>query len=173
MLSTESAIQYARTQHDRYLAEFKDFLSIPSVSTLPEHVPDIHRAAEWVAAQLRAIGMENARILETAPHAGSATGHPVVYADHLHAPGQPTVLVFGHYDVQPVDPLDEWLSDPYGGDIRAGNIFARGASDMKGPVHATLKAVEAAIKNGGPGVNVKYLIEGEEEIGSPNLLPFV
>ncbi len=173
MPSTETAIQYVRARRDQNLAELKEFLAIPSVSTLPEHKPDMQRAAEWVAAQLTRIGLEHVQIMPTAPQAGTSTGHPVVYADWLHAPGKPVVLVYGHYDVQPVDPLNEWHSDPFEPTVRGENIYARGASDMKGQVHAVLKAVEATLSHGEPGVNLKFLIEGEEEIGSLHLEPFI
>jgi len=166
MPPTDSAIQYVRANRDRYLEELKEFLRIPSVSTLSEHKSDMQRAAEWVASQLRSMGMDNVQIMPTA-------GHPVVYADWRYATGAPTLLIYGHYDVQPVDPVDEWQSGPFGPEIRGENIYARGASDMKGQVHACLKATEAMFKDGKPGINLKYLIEGEEEIGSPNLEPFI
>ncbi len=160
------SLAYAKSQHDRYLAEYKEFLSIPSISTLSEHKPDMQRAAEWVARQMNSMGLQNVEILPTARH-------PVVYGDWLNAPGRPTVLVYGHYDVQPVDPLDEWVSPPFAPTIRGENIYARGASDMKAQDHAFLKALEALLKHGELAVNVKILIEGEEEIGSPNLGAFM
>ncbi len=166
MTDTTAKTAYARAEHARYLAELKEFLSIPSISTLSEHKPDIQRAAEWVAGQMRASGLEHIEILPTA-------GHPVVVGDWLHAPGKPTLLIYGHYDVQPVDPLDEWVSPPFEPTERNENLYARGASDMKGQVHAFLKALEAQIKHGGLGVNVEVMVEGEEEIGSPNLGPFM
>ena len=160
------SIAYAQSSHERYLAEYKEFLSIPSLSTLSEHKPDIQRAAEWVAGQMTRMGLQNVAILPT-------NGHPVVYGDWLNAPGQPTVLVYGHYDVQPVDPLDEWLSPPFEPTIRGENIYARGASDMKGQVFGFLKALEAMLRHGELGVNVKVIVEGEEEIGSPHLGAFM
>ena len=138
MTDTSAKIGYARGEQARYLAELKDFLSIPSISTLSEHKPDIQRAAEWVAGQMRASGLEHIEILPTA-------GHPVVVGDWLHAPGKPTLLIYGHYDVQPVDPLNEWVSPPFEPTERNENLYARGASDMKGQVHAFLKALEAQI----------------------------
>src|SRR6185436_16837758 len=123
-----------------YLTEYKEFLSIPSISTLSEHKPDIQRTAEWVSKQMTGMGLKNVEIMPTG-------GHPVVYGEWLNAPGKPIVLVYGHYDVQPVDPLNEWVSPPFEPTIRGENIYARGASDMKGQVHAFLKALEALLKN--------------------------
>ncbi|MBI4639926.1 MAG: dipeptidase [Candidatus Tectomicrobia bacterium] len=166
MVEPTKAIAFARSNHDRYLLEFKEFLAIPSISTLSEHKPDIQRAAEWVSAQMRNMGLQNVEIMPTA-------GHPVVYGEWSGAPGKPTVLIYGHYDVQPVDPLNEWISPPFEPTIRGENIYARGASDMKGQDHAFLKALEALLANGELQVNVKVIMEGEEEIGSPNLEVFV
>jgi acetylornithine deacetylase/succinyl-diaminopimelate desuccinylase-like protein len=136
-------------------------IAIPSISTLPERKGDIQRAAEWLAHQLTSIGL-HAEIIAT-------KGHPVVYGEWLGAPNKPTVLIYGHYDVQPVDPLDEWISPPFQATIRGDNIYGRGASDMKGNAHAVLKALEAWTNSGDLPVNIKVLFEGEEEIGSPNL----
>lgn len=166
MGDTARAIEYAKQNHERYLNELKEFVDIPSVSTLSEHKGDIERAAEWVANQMRAVGLENVSILPTA-------GHPVAYGEWLHAAGKPTVLVYGHYDVQPVDPLDEWLTPPFDATVHGDTMYGRGASDMKGNVHETLKALEALRNNGGIPLNIKVLIEGEEEIGSKNLGPFI
>lgn len=166
MTNLTALIDFARSQRDRYLAEYKDFIAIPSVSTLSEHKPDMLRAANWVAGQMTSLGLNNVAVKPTA-------GHPVVYGEWLGAPGQPTVLVYGHYDVQPVDPLNEWLSPPFEATLRGDDIFARGASDMKGQVHAFLKALEALLKHQALRVNVKVLVEGEEEIGSPNLGAFM
>jgi acetylornithine deacetylase/succinyl-diaminopimelate desuccinylase-like protein len=166
MSDPSSFIEFARGQADRFLAELKEFVAIPSISTLAEHKADMQRAAAWVAGQLSGFGMEHVHIMPTA-------GHSVVYADWLHAPDQQTVLVYGHYDVQPTDPLDEWVSPPFEPTVRGDNLYARGASDMKGQVHAFLKALEALLRNGELPVNVKVMVEGEEEIGSPNLGLFV
>jgi acetylornithine deacetylase/succinyl-diaminopimelate desuccinylase-like protein len=166
MGQSDSAIEYARQNHERFLSELKEFVGIPSVSTLSEHKGDMERAAEWVANQMRAVGLENVSILPTA-------GHPVAFGEWLHAPGKPTVLVYGHYDVQPVDPLDEWLTPPFGATVHGDTMYGRGASDMKGNVHGTLKALESLRHSGGIPLNVKVLIEGEEEIGSKNLGPFI
>ena len=166
MTEPTHALEFARNNRDRYLAELKDFLSIPSVSTISEHKPEIQRAAEWVSRQMDGMGLKNVAIMPTA-------GHPVVYADWLGAPGRPTLLIYGHYDVQPVDPLNEWVSPPFEPTVRGDNLYARGASDMKGQVHAFLKALEALLKSEALPVNVKVIVEGEEEIGSPNLGRFM
>ena len=132
------AVEYARQNYPRFLDELKSLLRIPSVSTLPEHAGDCRSAAELLVADLAKIGMENVRLIETA-------GHPLVYADWLHAPGKPTALAYGHYDVQPPDPLDEWLSPPFEPTERNGNIYARGAVDDKGQVVAQIKALESLL----------------------------
>jgi acetylornithine deacetylase/succinyl-diaminopimelate desuccinylase-like protein len=163
------ALAYAQDNHARYLKELKDFIAIPSISTLSQHKPDMQRTAEWVAAQMQSIGMDGVEIMPT-------SGHPVVYGEWLKASaseGVPTVLVYGHYDVQPVDPLNEWQSPPFEPTERGDNLYGRGASDMKAQVHAFLKALEACMQQGSLPVNVKLIIEGEEEIGSPNLEPFM
>ena len=126
----------------RLLEELKTFLRIPSVSTLPEHVPDVRRAAEFVADSMRTAGLENIEIIATAKH-------PLVYADWLHAPGKPTVLCYGHYDVQPPDPLDEWISPPFEPVVRDGNLYARGSADDKGQMYMHIKAVEALLSTTG------------------------
>ncbi len=150
---------FVETNKDRFLEELKTFLRIPSISTLPEHAPDIRRAAEFVAESLRKAGLDNVEIIQTA-------GHPLVYADSLHAPGKPTVLCYGHYDVQPPDPLELWTTPPFEPEVRDGNLYARGSSDDKGQMYMHVKAVEALrAVNGKLPVNVKFLIEGEEEVG--------
>ncbi len=166
MTDLNQAIEFAKKNKDRYLSELKEFVAIPSISTLSEHKADIQRAAEWVARQMREMDLKNVEIMPTA-------GHPVVYGEWLQAPGKPTVLIYGHYDVQPVDPLNEWLSPPFEPTVRGDNLYARGASDMKGNDHAFLKALEALMKTGGLPLNVKVIIEGEEEIGSPHLRAFM
>lgn len=160
------ALEYAQQNKDRHLAELKEFVSIPSISTLSEHKPDMQRAAEWVTKQMRDMGLKNVAILPT-------EGHPVAYGEWLEARNKPTVLIYGHYDVQPVDPVNEWQSPPFTPTIRGDNMYARGASDMKGNDLAFLKALQAWMKNGGLPVNVKIIIEGEEEIGSPHLGAFM
>lgn len=159
--------RYFTENRSAHLAELNDFLSIPSISSLSGHKEDMKKAAEWLAGSLESAGLENISIDETA-------GHPVVYADWLHAEGQPTLLIYGHYDVQPVDPLELWDSAPFEPEVRDNKLYARGASDDKGQVFMHVKAVEALFKtNGKLPVNVKFCIEGEEEIGSPNLPAYV
>jgi acetylornithine deacetylase/succinyl-diaminopimelate desuccinylase-like protein len=151
----------------RLLDELKTFLRIPSVSTLPEHVPDVRRAAQFVADSMKTAGLENIEIIPTAKH-------PLVYADWLHAPGKPTVLCYGHYDVQPPDPLDEWISPPFEPVVRDGNLYARGSADDKGQMYMHIKAVEALLATSGTcPVNLKFLIEGEEEVGGESVAKFV
>jgi len=151
----------------RLLDELKTFLRIPSVSTLPEHVPDVQRAAQFVADSMKTAGLENIEIIPTAKH-------PLVYADWLHAPGKPTVLCYGHYDVQPPDPLDEWISPPFEPVVRDGNLYARGSADDKGQMYMHIKAVEALLATSGTcPVNLKFLIEGEEEVGGESVAKFV
>jgi len=163
----QSALEYARQNNGRFLNELIEFLAIPSISTSPENNADVQHGAEWVAAQLRSLDMDNVQILPTG-------GHPVVYGEHLKAgKDAPTVLIYGHYDVQPVDPLELWTSDPFNGEVRGDNLYARGSSDMKGQVIASFKAVESIVRTGELPVNVKWLIEGEEEIGSLNLGDFI
>ena len=139
---SSSAIAFAHQNHPRFLDELKDLLRIPSISTLPEHAGDCRQAAEVLAAELKRIGMENVRLIET-------KGHPLVYADWLHAAGKPTVLVYGHYDVQPPDPLDEWHSPPFEPTERDGNLYARGAVDDKGQVCMQVKALESLLATTG------------------------
>jgi len=162
------AVDYARKQQTRFLSELKDLLRIPSVSTLPEHKNDVRRAAEFVAQQMRSIGLENVEVMPTA-------GHPLVYGDWLHAAGKPTVICYGHYDVQPPDPLDEWTTPPFEPTERNNNLYARGAVDDKGQMYMHLKALEALMKTGGGKlpVNVRLLIEGEEEVGGESIAKFV
>ncbi len=161
------AITYIQEKRDAFVEELKTFCRIPSVSTKSEHKGDMLQAAEWVADSMRSIGLEHVQILPTA-------GHPVVYADWLHAPGKPTALIYGHYDVQPAEPLDLWITGPFDPTVRNGELYARGAVDDKGQVFMHLKALEAHFRTQGRlPVNVKLLIEGEEEIGSPNLNPFI
>ncbi|MEO8049970.1 MAG: dipeptidase [Acidobacteriota bacterium] len=151
----------------RLLDELKTFLRIPSVSTLPEHVPDVRRAAQFVADSMKTAGLENIEIIATAKH-------PLVYADWLHAPGKPTVLCYGHYDVQPPDPLDEWISPPFEPTVRDGNLYARGSADDKGQMYMHIKAVEALLAvNKTLPVNLKFLIEGEEEVGGESVAKYV
>lgn len=148
---------------ERRLGRYQDFLRIPSISGIPEHAPDCRRAADWLAGELAAAGLEHVEVAETG-------GHPMVYADWLHAPGAPTVLVYGHYDVQPVDPIDEWEAAPFEPIVRDGRILARGASDDKSNVMITLLAVEGVLATTGRlPVNLKLVFEGEEESSSVHL----
>ncbi len=158
---------FVTQNRNRLLDELRQFIRIASVSTLPEHRPDIDRAAGFVADSLRAVGMENVEIVPTGKH-------PLVYADWLHAPGKPTVLCYGHYDVQPADPLELWTSPPFEPTERNGNLYARGAVDDKGQMYMHVKAVEALrAVNGTLPVNLKFLIEGEEEIGGESIAKYV
>ncbi len=163
----EQALQHGKENRQRFLDELIEFVSIPSVSTDPAAVPAIQQAAQWVAGQLRDLGFQKVTIYPTAKH-------PVVYGENLAAgPKKPTVLIYGHYDVQPPEPLELWESPPFEPTQRGENLYGRGASDMKGQVMASLKAVEGLTANGGLPVNIKYLVEGEEEIGSPSLDAFI
>ena len=166
MTNQDSAIEYLRSNHEHFIGQFKEILAIPSVSTASEHKADVERMAKWLSDELDCLGMSNVEIMPTA-------GHPVVFGEWLHAEGKPTILVYGHYDVQPVDPIDEWISDPFGGEVRDEYIYARGASDMKGQAFAFLKALEAIKEHGDYPVNLKFLFEGEEEVGSPNLGDYI
>jgi acetylornithine deacetylase/succinyl-diaminopimelate desuccinylase-like protein len=163
----DTVLQYINGNNDRYLRELADLLAIPSVSTNPENKGDIQRCARWVADHVKSIGMTKSEIYPTA-------GHPIVYAEWLGAPGKPTILLYGHYDVQPVDPIELWTSPPFEATPRNGNIYARGAADDKGQILIHFKAIEAYFKTvGSLPVNMKLLIEGEEEIGSEHLESFV
>jgi len=163
----KETLEFIDSNENRFVEELKDFLRIPSISAQPEHTDDTRRAAEFVADEARRIGLENVRIMDT-------PGYPVVYADWLHAEGTPTVLIYGHYDVQPAEPLELWTSPPFEPTVRGDEIYARGSIDDKGQVYMHLKSLEALMKTlGGLPANVKLLIEGEEEVGSPNLTPFV
>jgi acetylornithine deacetylase/succinyl-diaminopimelate desuccinylase-like protein len=165
---SSSAVDYARKNYPRFLDELKALLRIPSVSTLPEHKGDCRRAAETLAAELTRIGMENVRLIET-------VNNPLVYADWLHAAGQPTALCYGHYDVQPAEPLDEWVSPPFEPAERDGNIYGRGTCDDKGQVWAQVKALESlfATNNQKLPLNVRVILEGDEEVGGEGLAAFV
>lgn len=157
------AVLFAEQHYDRFLSDLRSFGAIPSISTIPSAKPEMLRAAQWLASHLQQIGMDNVEILST-------KGHPVVYAERLEAgPARPTVLIYGHYDVQPAEPLDLWHSDPFSPVVKGEYIYGRGMTDMKGQVMASINAVEAALRAGELPVNVKFLIEGEEEIGSPSL----
>lgn len=154
---------YARAERARFVAELKEFVSFPSVSAQPEHAQDVRNCAEWLATHLRSAGLDQVRIVPTA-------GHPIVYADWRHARGRPTVLIYGHYDVQPADPVEAWHSPPFEPTVRGENLYGRGASDDKGQMFTHVKVIESLLRAAGAlPVNVRCLFEGEEEIGSPNL----
>jgi acetylornithine deacetylase/succinyl-diaminopimelate desuccinylase-like protein len=160
-------VDYINVNRDRYVEELKQYLAIPSISALPEHAADTRRAAEWTAEALRNAGMQNVRLIET-------PGNPVVYGDWLAAPDKPTILFYGHYDVQPVDPVNLWTTPPFEATVRDGEIYARGSADDKGQVFMHIKAVEAFMKQAGSlPLNIKFFIEGEEEVGSIHLDQFV
>jgi acetylornithine deacetylase/succinyl-diaminopimelate desuccinylase-like protein len=162
----EKAIRYVRDHKHDNLSTLKEFVALPSVSTDPAYIPDVLKTAEWVADKLRSLGMNNVKIYPTVKH-------PVVYGEWLEAKDAPTVLIYGHYDVQPVDPIELWNCDPFLGKVEGDYIFGRGASDMKGQDVAVISAVEAIVRTGRFPVNIKWLIEGEEEIGSPSLEKFI
>lgn len=160
-------IEYLRLNKKRYLDELITFLTIPSISSSPEHKSEMQRCAEHVAGQLKSIGMDKVKINPT-------KGHPAVTGEWMGAPGSPTILIYGHYDVQPVDPLELWEYPPFEPHVKGDKLVARGATDDKGQVFMHIKSVEAVLKQTGKlPVNVKFLIEGEEEIGSPNLTDFL
>jgi acetylornithine deacetylase/succinyl-diaminopimelate desuccinylase-like protein len=163
----QKALDYAHQNRERFLADLKELVAIPSVSMQDEHKNDIARAADWLAAHLTKLGMENVQVLPT-------DKHPVVFGEWMKAGGDaPTVLIYGHYDVQPVDPLELWKTPPYEA-IRQGDLlFGRGTSDMKGQAIATLAAVEAIMRTSGLPVNIKWLFEGEEEMGSVSMEAFL
>ena len=156
-----------RSARDRHLKEFVELLSIPSVSTAPEHRGDVKKASKWVRDKLKSAGCSKVEVHPTSLH-------PIVYGEWLGAKGAPTILVYGHYDVQPVDPLNLWDQPPFQPTVKNGRVYARGSSDNKGQFLAHINAFEMHRQNGEPcPINVKFLIEGEEEIGSPNLDAFI
>ena len=159
----QRVLDYIDAHRERFVHELIDWVRIPSISALPAHAPDMKRNAEHLAAALAALGGENVRVIETA-------GHPAVFAEWNHAPGKPTLLVYGHHDVQPVDPPGEWVSPPFEPAIRDGRLWGRGVVDDKGQVWIHAKAVEAFVKTAGKlPINLKVIVEGEEEVGSENL----
>ena len=167
MSETNKVVDFINVHRDRSLEELTQYLAIPSISALPAHHADVVRCAEWTAAHLKKIGLTGVRLIET-------PGNPVVYGEWLGAAGAPTILFYGHYDVQPVDPLEKWTSPPFEATIRDGEIYARGSADDKGQVFMHLKAIEAWLSQAGAlPVNIKVFIEGEEEVGSTHLDQFV
>ncbi len=163
----DSVVDFINVNRDRYIDELKEYLSIPSISALPDYAPEVIRCAEWTADELRRVGLENVRLVET-------EGYPVVCAEWLHAGEAPTIIFYGHYDVQPVDPLDKWETPPFAATVRSGELYARGAVDDKWQIFMHFKAIEAYIKQKGLlPVNIKLILEGEEEVGSENLDSFL
>ncbi|HSL28017.1 MAG TPA: dipeptidase [Anaerolineales bacterium] len=167
MSEHQKALDYARENRERFLNDLIEALKIPSISTDAQFDADVRRAAEWMASYLTDLGVDNVEVMPT------DGGHPVVYGEWMGKAGAPTVLVYGHYDVQPADPLELWETGPFEPQVRGDLLFGRGSSDMKGQVLASFHAIESLMKNGGMPVNIKFLLEGEEEIGSKNLEPFL
>jgi acetylornithine deacetylase/succinyl-diaminopimelate desuccinylase-like protein len=164
---TNKVVDFINLHRDRYVDELKEYLAIPSISALPQHAADVRRTAEWTSTEMTKVGLQNVRLIET-------PGNPVVYGEWLGAAGAPTILFYGHYDVQPVDPLDKWISPPFEATVRDGEIYARGSADDKGQIFMHFKALEAWLKQAGTlPVNIKLFIEGEEEVGSTHLDTFV
>jgi acetylornithine deacetylase/succinyl-diaminopimelate desuccinylase-like protein len=163
-----SVDDFVQQNEQRFLNELFELLRIPSVSTLPEHKQDVARAAEFVANKLKAAGMEHVEVIQTSKH-------PLIYADWLHAPGKPTIICYGHYDVQPPDPLELWESPPFEPTVRNGNIYARGSCDDKGQMYMHVKAIESLLATSGGKLplNVKVLLEGEEEVGGESIAEYV
>lgn len=163
----QNVVDFIQANSDRYIGELREFCAIPSVSTKSEHKKDVERCAHWLAEHMRKIGLEHVEVIPT-------QGHPIIYADWLHAPGKPTTLLYGHYDVQPPEPLELWESPPFELTLRDGDLYARGVVDDKGQVFIHLKALEAFLRNTGRlPVNTKLMIEGEEEVGSENVYKFM
>ena len=165
---SSAAVTFAKENEKRFLDELKALLRIPSISTLDEHKPDIQKAAKFVADELKRIGFEHVEVIPT-------QGHPLIYADWLHAAGKPTVLCYAHYDVQPAEPLEEWLTPPFEPTERNNNVYARGAVDDKGQLWMEVKAFESLFKagNGKLPLNIRVIFEGEEEVGGESIADFV
>jgi acetylornithine deacetylase/succinyl-diaminopimelate desuccinylase-like protein len=166
MSDAKSAIEYSHKNHERFIKELAEFIKIESISTDNEYKTQVEKAAEWAAEHLRKIGIENVKLMPTG-------GHPLVYGDWLKKPSAPTVLIYGHYDVQPVDPIELWESAPFDAIVKGDYLFARGSSDMKGQMMATFNAVESIMQAGDFPVNLKFMLEGEEEIGSLHMGSFL
>src|SRR5271170_1834031 len=159
--------EYIERKHDEHLSDLYELLRIPSVSAQSQHKPDIERAAQWVAERLRRAGLPAVEIVPTRMH-------PLVYGESLQAPGKPTVLFYGHYDVQPPEPLELWTSPAFEPAIRGGNLYGRGTADDKGQIHIHIRALDAIKQAAGRlPINIKVLIEGEEEVGSESLWDYV
>src|ERR1035437_8573977 len=165
----DALIGHVRANHDRYLDELKAWVAIPSISAQPDHAGDVRRSAEYAVERMRLAGLTEAVVLDTGDG-----GHPVAYGAWLGAPGKPTILIYGHHDVQPADPLDLWTSPPFAAEVRNGKIYGRGSVDDKGQCLMHLAAIEAHLRvNGALPLNVKVVIEGEEEIGSEHFEAFL
>jgi acetylornithine deacetylase/succinyl-diaminopimelate desuccinylase-like protein len=161
------ALEYAHSSGPRFVKQLQEFIRFPTVSSQPNHAADIRNCAAWLAAHLKGIGLDSVKVVPTARH-------PLVYASWTRRPGAPTVLIYGHYDVQPADPIAEWTSPPFTPSIRAQNLYGRGSCDDKGQMFAHVKALESLLRTDGSlPVNVKCIFEGEEEIGSPHLSPLI
>jgi len=166
--SRSTALKFAKENRSRFLDDLKELIAIPSISADSAYKQDIRRAAKWVVARLKAVGFENVKTME------SMGGHPIVYGDWMKAGAKAsTMLVYGHYDVQPADPLELWETKPFEAVKKGDYLVGRGASDMKGQVVASIAAMEAVMKAGGPPVNIKWMVEGEEEMGSASLADFI
>lgn len=164
---SDTALRYAANHHDQHIEHLKELIRIPSISGMPSYHPDVRRAAEWLANHISTtIGIPNARVVE-------GVGLPLVYAERIVDPAKPTVLIYGHFDVQPVDPVELWRTPPFEPTLVGDSLYARGAVDDKGPTLAALKAVESLIATGGLAINVKVLLEGEEESGSESISAYV
>lgn len=165
----KAAFDYYQENQGRFLEGLKNLLRIPSISALPEHQADVRRAAEFLTSELREMGLQGIELIE-----GKEGQNPLLYGEWLGAPGKPTLILYGHYDVQPPDPLDEWKSPPFEPAVRDGDLFARGSSDDKGQTYILLKAVEGFLKAEGKlPINVKFLIEGEEEVGGEHIERYI
>ena len=167
LVAMEDVLAYIDGQRARFVQELGEWVKIPAISSDPAHKADMLRNAEHLMAELRTIGMQNVQLWPTGP---GGSGHPAVFAERIASPDRPTLLVYGHHDVQPVDPLDQWISPPFEPTLRDGRMWGRGVVDDKGQVHIHLKAIESFLRTRGElPVNLKLIVEGEEEIGSANL----
>ncbi len=163
----EQVLKFVEANRQRYLSELEQLIAIPSISTEREHREDVQRCAQWLADHLKSIGMTKTRIFPT-------DGHPIVYSEWLGAAGKPTLLLYGHYDVQPVEPVNLWTSPPFEATIRGNNLYGRGSTDDKGQIFTHFKAIDAYLKSVGHlSINLKMVLEGEEEIGSKHLVAFL
>jgi acetylornithine deacetylase/succinyl-diaminopimelate desuccinylase-like protein len=166
----EDVLAYIDGQRTRFVQELTEWVKIPSISSDPAHKADVLRNAEHLMTALRAIGMQNVQLWPTGPAGAPGSGHPAVFAERVVSPDKPTLLVYGHHDVQPVEPLEQWISPPFEPTIREGRMYGRGTVDDKGQVYIHVKAIESFLRTRGElPVNLKLIVEGEEEIGSANL----